>query len=116
MADRNPASKNLLMYIGIALLLAGATAATGEDMGLILFGGMAILTLEVAEFKPLSYKSGVLAQIILSSALLFVGIIKLVESIGKNFAPQHLYLTMMLVGLILILIDSLKRYPGIPEG
>ncbi len=116
MANRNPLSKNLLMYIGIVLLLTGAMAAKGDDMGIILLSGIAILALEVVEFKQLSYQSSVLVQLILGSSLFLVGVINLIESIGKNFTAHHLYLTMMLVGLILILIEDLKRYPGILEG
>ncbi len=116
MVSKDPLSKSLWLYIGIVLLLTGAIAAKGEDMGIILLSGIAILVLEGLEFKQLSYKGIVLVQLILGSALLFVGIIKLVESMGKNFTAHHLYLTMILIGVILILIEDLKRYPGIPEG
>lgn len=116
MANRIPLSKSLLMYIGIVLLFTGTIAAKGEDMGIILLGGIAILLLEVIEFKQLSYKKSILVQLILGNSLLLVGIIKLVESIGKNFTANHLFLIMILIGLILILIEDLKRYPGIPEG
>ncbi|MEW6324615.1 MAG: hypothetical protein AB1515_04445 [Nitrospirota bacterium] len=116
MTDMNSSPKNLLIYIGIALLLTGAAAATGEDMVLLLLGGITILALEVMALPTLSRKQNVLAQLTLSGALLIVSIIKLVESIGKNFAPQHLYLTMMLIGLILILIDVFKQYSAIPRS
>jgi len=116
MANRNVSSKNLLMYIGLVLLLTGAIAAKGEDMVTILLGGIAMLVLEVVEFRQLSYKASVLTQLILGSALLLAAIIKAIESIGKQFTAGHLYLMMILIGLILILIEDLKRYPSIPEG
>lgn len=116
MANRLPLSKSLLMYIGIVLLLTGTISAKGEDMGIILLGGIAILLLDVIEFKQLPYEKSILVRLILGSSLLLVGIIKLVESIGKNFTANHLFLIMILIGLILILIEDLKRYQGIPEG
>lgn len=115
MADTNRSPKSLLLYIGVALLLAGATAASGDDMGVLLFGGIAILALEVTAVQSLSRTRAILAQLTLSGALLIVAVIKLVESIGKNFAPQHLYLTMTLIGVILILIDLFKQSPVHPD-
>jgi hypothetical protein len=115
MAESSRAPKNLLFYIGIALLLAGATAAKGEDMVILLLGGVVILALELMAPQTFSRTRSVLAQLTLSGALLIVSIIKLVESIGKNFAPQHLYLTMTLIGLILIVIDLFKPSPAVSE-
>ena len=114
MVTQEPISKTLLIYIGIVLLLSGSTAAKGEDMVILLFGGLAILLLEIIVFKQGSHKSNVLVQLTLSSALFLVGVIKLIESVGKHFTAQHLYLTMVLIGLILISIECLRRLPSDP--
>ena len=116
MVTQEPISKTLLIYIGIVLLLSGSIAAKGEDMVILLFGGLAILLLEIIVFKQGSHKSNVLVQLTLSSALLLVGVIKLIESVGKHFTAQHLYLTMVLIGLILISIECLRRLPSDPAG
>ena len=114
MVTQEPISKTLLIYIGIVLLLSGSIAAKGEDMVILLFGGLAILLLEIIVFKQGSHKSNVLVQLTLSSALFLVGVIKLIESVGKHFTAQHLYLTMVLIGLILISIECLRRLPSDP--
>src|SRR3990172_7071249 len=106
MVTQEPISKTLLIYIGIVLLLSGSIAAKGEDM--------VILLLEIIIFKQGSHKSNVLVQLTLSSALFLVGVIKLIESVGKKFTAQHLYLTMVLIGLILISIECLRRLPSDP--
>lgn len=118
MANRNPSFKNLLMYTGIMLVLTGTIAAKGEDMIIILLGGISILLLEAVEFKQLPYMNAVLVQLTISGALLLVGIIKIIESVGKSFTAHHLYLTMILIGLIFILIEGVRRYPTStnPEG
>jgi hypothetical protein len=109
-------SKNLLLYIGIVLVLAGSIVSKGEDMIIVLLGGVFILFLETMEFKTLSHKNSVFIEVILSSSLLLVAIIKLVDSVGKSFTARHLYLMAILLGLVLILLDNLKRWPGKPEG
>ena len=65
---------------------------------------------------PPTGKSNYLVQLTLSSALFLVGVIKLIESVGKHFTAQHLYLTMVLIGLILISIECLRRLPSDPAG
>lgn len=115
MMNKDSLSRSLLPYIGIVLFLSGSIAAKGEDMTILLIGGIAILLLEALEFKQTSHRNGPLVQLTISSALLLVVIIKIIESIGKNFTAHHLYLTMMLIGLILILIEGMKRYQATPE-
>ena len=101
-------SRNLLKSLGLVLLLTGAIAGKGEDLVVILVGGLAILLLGAVESRTVSQENSLMVRLILSSTLALVTVIKLVESVGKSFAPGHLYLTMILIGLVLILIEDIK--------
>ena len=108
-------SRNLLKSLGLVLLLTGAVAGKGEDLAVILVGGLAILLLGAAESRTISQEHSLMVRLILSSTLALVTVIKLVESVGKSFASGHLYLTMILIGLVLILIEDIKLYATPPK-
>jgi len=103
-------ASSTLVHIGLVLLLAATIAARAQDMMILLVGGIVLLVLEVVEFKNVSPERSIVAQLILSSTLLLVTIIRTVESIGGQFTARHFYLMIMLIGLVLILIENMKRY------
>jgi len=108
-------SRNLLKSLGLVLLLTGAIAGKGEDLVVILFGGLAILLLGAAELRAIAQENSLMIRLILSSTLALATVIKLIESVGKNFTASHLYLTMILIGLMLILIEDIKLYASPPK-
>lgn len=103
-------ASSTLVHIGLVLLLAATIAARGQDMTILLAGGIVLLALEVVEFKNVSPERGTVAQVILGSTLLLVTVIRTVESIGGQFTAHHFYLMIMLIGLVLILIENMRRY------
>jgi hypothetical protein len=108
-------SRNLLKSLGLVLLLTGAIVAKGEGMVVILLGGLAIVLLGLAEFRTISQENSLMIRLILSSTLALVTVIKLIESVGKSFTSGHLYLTMILIGLVLVLIEDIKLYVSPPK-
>lgn len=98
--------KSLLVNIGVMLVLIGSTAVKGENLSFF-FVGMVLLALQTLDMR-VEVKKLVIAEIMLSATLAIGAVTQLIMS--KSFGAPQVYLVVLLLGGILIIVESLRKY------
>lgn len=98
--------KSIMLNLGVLLVLVGSTAPRGDLT--YFFLAFAILAIQTFEFTGIQAKKLVMAEIILSVTLATGSITQLVTFSGSKL--QQVFLTALLLGGLLIIIESVRKY------
>lgn len=103
---KKEALKNLLVNFGVVLILIGSTAVKGEHLGFLLLG-LVLLAVQTFDLRADARKL-VIAEIMLSATLLIGAVSQLVMS--KSFGTPQAFLVVLLLGAVLVIVESLRKY------
>lgn len=98
--------KSVLINIGVLLVLAGSMATKGDNL-MFFFTALALLAMQTFDIKA-DPKRIVLAEIMLSVALSVGAVTQL--SLAKSFGVPQVFLIVLLLGGVLIIVESLRKY------
>ena len=104
---KKDALKHILLNLGVMMVLVGSTAAKTDNLAFF-FLGLVLLALQIFELKGVDAKKLVIAEIILSGTLIIAAITQLAMS--KSFAVPQAFLVVLLLGGILIVVESLRKF------
>lgn len=105
-AVQNPALfKGIQLYTGMMLTLGGAVLSNGRAFWLVILLSTLIFCLEICEIPFIQEKKKFPAQMVFSGSLLLIGILQIVETIGKNFNFNVFYLLLTLLGGLLMFLE-----------
>jgi len=99
--------KNIMMNLGIMLVLVGSTAVKGDNLTFF-FMGLILLALQIFDFKGVAPTKLIMAGIMLSATLAIAAITQLVMS--KSFSTPQAFMVVLLLGVILIIVDSIHKF------
>ncbi|MHB8481344.1 MAG: hypothetical protein ACYDBV_01200 [Nitrospiria bacterium] len=97
--------KGFQLYTGMILTLGGAALSNGRATGVVLFLTALLLCLEICEVSFIPEKKKFSAQMVFSGSILLIGILQIVETIGKNFSFNVFYLLLTLLGGLLMFLE-----------
>lgn len=99
--------KHIMINLGIMLVLVGSTAVKTDNL-MFFFMGMTLLAIQVFDLKGVEAKKIVTAEIMLSGTLTIASLTQLAMS--KSFAAPQVFLVILLLGSLLIVVESLRKY------
>jgi hypothetical protein len=99
--------KNIMINLGILLVLV-STCASRDLNVTYFFLGLILLALHTLDFKGTEPKRLVTAEIILAGSLSVAGVVQLIMS--KSFGASQVFLILLLLGGLLITIESVRKY------
>jgi uncharacterized membrane protein len=97
-----------LWTLGIGLVLASGLLMQGGDRWIVLAVGAIILAIDGGILRVAEGKRS-LFEVILSGAVAVIAIARLVESVGKSFDANHVYLILALMGSVFLLVEGFRR-------
>lgn len=106
MENKGEAFKNILIYLGVLLILIGSMALKGDNLAFF-FLGLVLLALQTFEFKAAKPRSLATAEVILSASLSVATISQLI--MAKNFGTPQIFQVILLLGAILIVVESVRK-------
>jgi len=104
---KKDALKHIVINLGVMLVLVGSTAVKTDNLTFF-FMGLALLAIQIFDFKGVDAKRLVTAEIMISATLTIAAITQLVMS--KGFSTPQVFLVVLLLGSILIVVESLRKY------
>ena len=104
--NQNSPFKHIMIYFGILLVLVGTTAVKEDNLTLF-FIGLALLAFQVFEFKGVPTIKLVMAEFVLAVTLGVAAVTQLL--MAKTFKTPQAYLVVLLIGVVLILVDSIRK-------
>jgi hypothetical protein len=109
MAEQNKKGvmKYIMINLGVMLVLVGATAVR-EDNLTFFFMGLMLLALQIFDFKGFAAAKLVMAEIILAGTLGIAAVTQLFMS--RSFSAPQSFLVVLLLGVILIIADSIREF------
>jgi hypothetical protein len=99
--------KHLMINFGVMLVLVGSTAVRAENLTFF-FMGLILLAIQMFDFKGVDAKRLVTAEIMVSGTLTIAAITQLVPA--KSFGTPQAFLVVLLLGSILIVVESLRKF------
>ena len=99
--------KHIMVNFGVMLVLVGSTAVKADNLAFFSMG-LILLAIQIVDFKGVDAKRLVTAEIMISATLTIAAITQLVMS--KGFGTPQVFLVVLLLGSILIVVESLRKY------
>ena len=99
--------KPVMVNFGVMLVLIGSTAVKADNLTFF-FMGMILLALQIFDFKGVDAKRLVTGEIMISGTLTIAAITQLVPA--KSFGTPQAFLAVLLLGSILIVVESLRQF------
>ncbi len=106
MEKKGDVFKHILVYLGVLLILVGATAVRSDNLAFF-FLGLILLALQTFEFRNVQNERLAVAEIVLSAALSIAAISQLV--MARSFNVPQVFLVILLLGAILIVVESVRK-------
>lgn len=104
---RKDTLKHIMINFGVMLVLIGSTAVKADNVTFFLMG-LILLAIQIFDFKAVDAKRLVMAEIMISGTLTIAAITQLVPS--KSFGTPQVFLVVLLLGSILIVVESLRKF------
>lgn len=108
--SKESALKHIMTSLGVMLVLVGSTAVKGDNLTFF-FIGLILLALQIFDFKGVSATKVVMAEIMLSVTLATAAITQM--TMARSFSTPQAFLVVLLLGCILILVDSIRKLVGL---
>lgn len=99
--------KHIMVNLGVMMVLVGSTAVKTDNLAFF-FMGLILLALQMFDLKGADAKRLVTAEIMISGTLTIAAITQLAMS--KSFAVPQVFLVVLLLGSILIVVESLRKF------
>lgn len=99
--------KHIMGSLGAMLILVGSAAGKADNLPFF-FMGLALLAIQVFEFKGVAAVKLVMGEIILSLALGIAAMTQLFTS--KSFGTPQAFLVVLLLGVTLLLVESVRKF------
>ena len=100
--------KGFQLYTGMMLTLVGTALSSGRTTGFVILLIALLLCLEICEISFIPEKKKFPAQMVFSGSILLIGILQIVETIGKNFSWNVFYLLFILIGGLLMFLEVVQ--------